>query len=195
LRRWIVDDEATRFEASARRMAAAMEQDAPAWRALAPTVVESTRRQERREASFATTLASRWSALTIIACTLTVVGAATLWLRSNSETERQQPSAPMASGTANDGAIASGDVELLLALMGQSELALGALIDHVEMTAAPMMNPSRRQTLDAQVDAAVFFFAYRLPASTAKVAGLERASATIASPNLNLKIWSTDRGA
>jgi hypothetical protein len=101
----------------------------------------------------------------------------------------------MASGTANDGAIASGDVELLLALMGQSELALGALIDHVEMTAAPMMGPSRRQTLDAQVDAAVSFFAYRLPASTAKVVGLDRASAAIVSPNFNLRFWSSDRGA
>jgi hypothetical protein len=87
------------------------------------------------------------------------------------------------------------DVALLMALMGESHTAWDEVVSVLASPTPRAIKQPSRQSLDAQVEAAVTFFAYRLPASTAKVAGLDRASAMIKSPSTLLRLWSNDRGA
>ena len=47
LRGWLIDEDAARFEASARDLAAALRRDAPAWRTLSPAVASSAAGRNR----------------------------------------------------------------------------------------------------------------------------------------------------
>ena len=193
LRGWLIDEEATQFEASARDLAAALRHDAPAWRTLSPAAVDSAMSRSRKHGGAWRLPSFRWGVLGVTAIILIAVGV--LWSTHQPPSPNQPQVA--AGGNANPAATAMspGDVELLMALLGESHTAWDEVVSDLAAPAPRAIQQPRRPSLDAQVEAAFTFFAYRLPASTAKVAGLDRASATIKSPGSLLRFWSSDRGA
>ena len=101
-----------------------------------------------------------------------------------------QPQVAVARSTA-DAETAREEIGWLLAAFDESQTSFGELLASVD----GLMTPREpRQALGPQVDAAVEFFAYRLPASTAKVAGLSHATATLESPSLLSRFWLGKRG-
>lgn len=193
LRGWLSDEETAQFEASARDLAATLRRDAPAWRALSPAVAPGAagRNREHRRAWGSATF--RWGAVASIAIALAAVGL--IWSTNHNSSPNQPQVAAGGNPSSAPMPMSPGDVQLLMALMGESQTAWGEVVGVLAAPAPRPLPQARRQSLDAQVEAAFTFFAYRLPASTAKVAGLDRASATIKSPSLLLRFWSNDHGA
>ncbi len=182
------DNETIRFEATARRLADALQSDAPAWRALAPNVGESAARQAKRDAQGTLNwpgFASRWIAAVIVVVGLLAGGLA--W-RSQSVPKQELVAAVH---PANEASPVNEEVDWLLAAFGESQTSFGELVTRFDTLMTPRA-PSK--SIETQVDAAVTFFAYRLPASTAKVAGLEHASATLGSPDSLSRFWLGKRG-
>lgn len=184
VRAWLGDEETIRFEASARRLADALERDAPAWRTLAPHAGQEKRikREQRRWIG----LAPRWAAVVVVGALL-VGGLA--W-KSRQETAPVRPQVAVARST-DDAALTRDDVDWLLTAFDESQFSFGELVTRLDAVMTPRV-PSKR--LGPKVDAAFEFFAYRLPASTAKVAGLSHATATLESPSLLSRIWLGKRG-
>lgn len=184
VRAWLGDEETIRFEASARRLADALERDAPAWRTLAPHTGQEKRikREQRRWIG----LAPRWAAAVVVGALL-VGGLA--W-KSGQEAAPVRPQVDVARST-DDAALTRDDVDWLLTAFDESQFSFGELVTRLDAVMTPRV-PNKR--LGPQVDAAVEFFAYRLPASTAKVAGLSHATATLESPSLLSRIWLGKRG-
>jgi hypothetical protein len=184
--RWLSagDEETLRFEDSARRLADALQHDAPSWRALAPPAGQAERID--RETFGWKGFAPRWAAAAAVGAML-LGGLA--W-RSRQETAPVQPQIAVVRPT-DDAATAREEVDWLLAAFDESQTSFGELLARVD----GLMTPREpRKRLGPQVDAAVEFFAYRLPASTAKVAGLSHATATLESPNLLSRFWLGKRG-
>ena len=182
------DEETIRFEATARRLADALKADAPSWRALAPNVGETAARQAKRDAQGTLNwpgFASRWIAAGIVVGGLLAGGLA--W-RSLSLPEQEQVAAVH---PVNEASLVPDDVDWLIAAFDECQTSLGELVTRLD---AMMTPPDHGKSIETQVDAAVTFFAYRLPASTAKVAGLEHASATLGSPNSLSRFWLGKRG-
>ena len=193
LRGWLIDEDAARFEASARDLAAALRRDAPAWRTLSPAVASSAAGRNREHHRAWGSATFRWGAVASIAVALAAVGL--IW-STNHNSSPNQPQVVAGGGPSSASMpMSPGDVELLMALMGESQTAWGEVVSVLAAPAPRPLPQPRRQSLDAQVEAAFTFFAYRLPASTAKVAGLDRASAMIKSPSSLLRFWASDRGA
>lgn len=185
--RWLSagDEETIRFEDSARRLADALKRDAPSWRTLAPPAGQAERIE--RESLGWHGFATRWAA------TAVVVGATLLgrlaW-RSRQEIAPVQPQIAVARPT-DDAATTRDEIDWLLAAFDDSQTSFGELLARVD----GLMTPREpRKPLGPQVDAAVEFFAYRLPASTAKVAGLSHATATLESPSQLSRFWLGKRG-
>ena len=184
--RWLSagDEETIRFEASARRLADALKRDAPSWRTLAPPAGQAERIS--REALGWKGFATRWATAVVVVGTMLIGGLA--W-RSRQETAPVQPRIAVARPT--DDATPREEIDWLLAAFDESQTSFGELLASVD----GLMTPREpRKPLGPQVDAAVEFFAYRLPASTAKVAGLSHATATLESPSLLSRFWLGKRG-
>ena len=184
--RWLSagDEDTVRFEAAARRLAESLKRDAPSWRTIAPHEgrAKLANREPHRWSGFAT----RWAAVAVVGAML-VGGLA--W-RSRQETAPVQPQVAVARSTA-DAETAREEIGWLLAAFDESQTSFGELLASVD----GLMTPREpRKPLGPQVDAAVEFFAYRLPASTAKVAGLSHATATLESPSLLSRFWLGKRG-
>lgn len=185
--RWLSagDEETSRFEASARRLAESLKRDAPSWRTLAPPAGQ-TGSIDRKLLGWKG-LAPRWAAAVVVVGAMLVGGLA--W-RSRQETAPVQPQVAVALPT-DDATTAREQVDWLLAAFDESQTSFGELLARVD----GLMTPREpRKPLGPQVDAAVEFFAYRLPASTAKVAGLSHATATLESPSLLSRFWLGKRG-
>lgn len=184
--RWLSagDEETIRFEASARRLADALKRDAPSWRTLAPLGGQAERIS--RESLGWKGFATRWATTVVVVGTMLIGGLA--W-RSRQETAPVQPRIAVARPT--DDATPREEIDWLLAAFDESQTSFGELLASVD----GLMTPREpRKPLGPQVDAAVEFFAYRLPASTAKVAGLSHATATLESPSLLSRFWLGKRG-
>lgn len=183
------DEETIRFEATARRLADALQHDAPAWRALAPNVVSESQRTKHDKHGLLNWrgVMTRWITVGVVACGLLAVGS--MW-RPRPEVAPTQPQIATARST-DDATLVREEVDWLLAAFDVSQTSLGELITRLDAMMAPRV---RGKSIETQVDAAVVFFAYRLPASTAKVAGLEHASATLGSPNSLSRFWLGKRG-
>ena len=184
--RWLSagDEETSRFEASARRLAESLKRDAPSWRTLAPPAGQ-TESIDRNSLGWKG-LASHWAAAVVVVGAMLFGGLA--W-RFRSETVPVQPQIAVARPT-DDAATAREEVDWLLAAFDESQTSFGELLARVD----GLMPSEPRKPLGLQVDAAVEFFAYRLPASTAKVAGLSHATATLESPSLLSRFWLGKRG-
>lgn len=179
------DEETIRFEASARRLADALKRDAPSWRALAPPAGQAERID--RETLAWQGFAPRWAAAVVVVGAMLVGGLA--W-RSRQETAPVQSQIAVAPPT-DDAATTREEIDWLLAAFDESQTSFGELLARVD----GLMTPREpRKPLGPQVDAAVEFFAYRLPASTAKVAGLSHATATLDSPGSLSRFWLGKRG-
>jgi hypothetical protein len=188
VRRWSAgDDETIRFEAAARRLVDALRRDAPAWRALAPNGGEISSRLSTRGLIGWRGFALRWIASGALVCGLLAVGWA--W-RSRLDVAPNQPQVATVR-SADDAALVREDVDWLMAAFDESQTSLVELVDRLD---AMMTPPAPGKAFGTQVDAAVEFFAYRLPASTAKVAGLSHATATLESPSLLSRFWLGKRG-
>lgn len=184
VRSWLGDEETIRFEASARRLADALQRDAPAWRTLAPHAGQEKRinREQRRWIG----LAPRWAAVMVVGAAL--VGGLAWKFR-----QQAAPVRPLVAVTrsTDDAALTLDDVDWLLTAIDKGQFSFGELVARLDALMTPRI-PNNR--LGPHVDAAVEFFAYRLPASTAKVAGLSHATATLESPSLLSRIWLGKRG-
>jgi len=183
------DDETIRFEASARRLADALQADAPAWRALAPNVVgESQRAKPGKHGPLGWGgVMPRWIAVGVVAGGLLAFG----WVwRPRPDVAPTQPQIVTARSS-DDATLVQEEVVWLLAAFDESQTSFGELVTRLDTLMTPRA-PSK--SIETQVDAAVEFFAYRLPASTAKVAGLEHASATLGSPSSVSRFWLGNRG-
>jgi hypothetical protein len=183
------DEETIRFEATARRLADALQADAPSWRALAPNVVgESQRTKPGKPGPLGWgEVMPRWLAVGAVACGLLAVG----WMwRPRPDVAPTQPQIATARSS-EDATLEHQEVDWLLAAFGESQTSFGELVTRLDAIMTPRA-PSK--SIETQVDAAVTFFAYRLPASTAKVAGLEHASATLGSPDSLSRFWLGKRG-
>lgn len=182
------DEQLARYEASARQLAGALQNDAPAWRALAGgKAAHRTSTPAARGWLGWRNLAPRRVAAAVVVVGLLTGGMA--W-RFGGETGPTAPQIVVAQST--DEAIVRRDVDWLLAALGDSQSSFGELVTQLDPLKTP--RPSRRE-FRPQVDAAVTFFAYRLPASTAKVAGLSHATATLESPDLLSRFWLGKRGS
>ena len=185
--RWLSagDEETVRFEDSARRLADALQRDAPSWRALAPPArqTEPIEQESLGWKGFAT----RWATAVVVGGAMLVGGL--VW-RSRQETAPVQPQIAVVRPT-DDAATTREEIDWLLAAFDESQTSFGKLLARVD----GLMTPREpRKRLGPQVDAAVEFFAYRLPASTAKVAGLSHATATLESPSSLSRFWLGKRG-
>jgi hypothetical protein len=191
VRRWSESDQETsRFEAHARRLAAALRADAPSWRALAPgggagSAAPAQRDQRTWIGSFG--VAPRWIAAGVVALGLFAGGVA--WRMKSPFSPDQQQVAAIQS--ANEAALVLGEGDWLLMAFAESQTSFNELVARLDPLRAPH---SPGKSIETQVDAAVAFFAYRLPASTARVAGLERASSTLGSPDALSRFWLGKRG-
>jgi hypothetical protein len=185
--RWLSagDEETVRFEDSARRLAESLKRDAPSWRALAPPAGQAERLD--RESLGWQGVGPRWAVAVVVVGAMLLGGLA--W-RSRQETAPVQPQIAVARPT-DDAATAREEIDWLLAAFDESQASFGELLARVDGLMAPR---EPRKPLGPQVDAAVEFFAYRLPASTAKVAGLSHATATLESPSLLSRFWLGKRG-
>lgn len=185
--RWLSagDEETIRFAASARRLADALQRDAPSWRTLAPPAGQAER--INREPLGWKGFATRWATAVVIVGATLIGG---LEWKARQEPPPVQPQVAVARST-DDAATAREEIDWLLAAFDESQTSFGELLARVDGLMTPR-EPRRR--LGPQVDAAVEFFAYRLPASTAKVAGLSHATATLESPSLLSRFWLGKRG-
>jgi hypothetical protein len=183
------DEETIRFEATARRLADALQADAPSWRALAPNIVgESPRANPDQRGPLGWGgLMPRWIAAGVVACGLLAVG----WIWRPRPDVAPTPAEIATARSTEDAKHVQEEVDWLLAAFDQSQTSFGELVTRLDALMTPRA-PSK--SIETQVDAAVTFFAYRLPASTAKVAGLERASTTLGSPDSLSRFWLGKRG-
>lgn len=187
VRRWSAGDEETiRFEATARRLAETLKADAPSWRPLAPNVVGESQRMEHGTLGWGR-VTPRWLAVGVVAGGLLAFG----WMwRPRLDVAPTQPQIATARSS-EDATLVQEEVDWLLAAFGESQTSFGELVTRFDSLMTPRA-PSK--SIETQVDAAVTFFAYRLPASTARVAGLERASTTLGSPDSLSRFWLGKRG-
>lgn len=183
------DEETIRFEATARRLADSLQHDAPSWRPLALNPVGESRRANRdqhRPLSWRWVI-PRWLALGVVVCGLLAIG----WMwRPRPDATPTQPQIAIARST-DDATLVQEEVDWLLAAFNESQTSFGELVTRLDAVMAPR---TQGKSIETQVDAAVTFFAYRLPASTARVAGLERASTTLGSPDSLSRFWLGKRG-
>ncbi|MBA4105161.1 MAG: hypothetical protein C0485_05335 [Pirellula sp.] len=190
VRRWSAsDDETIRFEASARRLADALQADAPSWRALAPNAASESQRANHDQHSPRGWGGGvpRWLAVGVVAGGLLAVG----WIwRLRPDVATTQPQIAIARSP-EDATLGHEEVDWLLAAFGESRTSFGELVTRLDTLMTPR---APGKSIETQVDAAVTFFAYRLPASTARVAGLERASTTLGSPDSLSRFWLGKRG-
>ena len=190
VRRWSAGDEETiRFEATARRLAETLKADAPSWRALAPNAFGESQRMKlgKHGPRGWSGVMPRWLAVGVVAGGLLAFG----WsLLPRPEVAPTQPQ--IATARSSEAAtLVQEEVDWLLAAFDDSQTSFGELVTRFDTLMTPRA-PSK--SIETQVDAAVTFFAYRLPASTARVAGLERASTTLGSPSSLSRFWLGKRG-
>lgn len=183
------DEEMIRFEASARRLADALKADAPSWRTLAPNAASESQRANHDQHGPLSWrgVMPRWLAVGVGACGLLAVG----WMwRPRPDVAPTQPQIATARST-EDAKHVQEEVDWLLAAFDESQTSFGELVTRLDAVMTPR---TQGKSIETQVDAAVMFFAYRLPASTARVAGLERASTTLGSPDSLSRFWLGKRG-
>jgi hypothetical protein len=191
VRTWLLDEEDGRFEAAAKDHATRLRRDAAAWRALAPAATGAAVRNDRYSGLGGwATRSVRMAALAAVA----VVAGTIYWVSSQHEMSQPEQVAARDPHHAAS-ATSAADAELLVALLGEGQTAWEGFFGRIASTTPRDIAGPNQKALDASVEAAFDFFAYRLPASTAKVAGLDRASATIKAPDTLLRLWWDDRGA
>lgn len=187
LRAWLQrDEEAARFDADARTLAASLRADAASWRA-----VDSAAGRERKSAVDANALQPRcWLATGLLVGSAAVVGA--VWLATSGPAEPQ----PRVAATPAEAALLVAAIEegwfaadellpfgepfaawprLEPPLHGSPAATLGAATGAATRRALAAVDDQVRRQRDAlgnQVNASLAFFAYRLPNSAAKVVGL-----------------------
>ena len=183
------DEETIRFEASARRLADALKSDAPSWRALAPNVAGESQQAKHDQHGPLNWrgVIPRWITVGVVACGLLAIG----WLWRPRPNVAPTPPQLATVQSTDDARLAQEEVDWLMTAFDESQTSFGELVTRLDTLMTP---PDHGKSLETQVDAAVAFFAYRLPASTAKVVGLERASTTLGSPDSLSRFWLGKRG-